>query len=139
MSRRTLLWGSLLQNSSNENKTSIVGHRIRFGWVTIIIGGIVAVAFLYLAACLYIHIKRQSAFNSINIGDTADSVMARFGDPSVREGPERLFSRYASAKCVLPCVERLWFENRLALDLEAWSVSLGSDGKVIDKYHWVSP
>ena len=95
--------------------------------------------FLYLAACTYIHIKHQNAFDSINIGDTADSVMARFGNPSVREGPERLFSRYASAKCVSPCVERLWFENRLALDLEAWSVSLGSDGKVVDKYHWVSP
>jgi hypothetical protein len=54
----------------------------------------VAVVFLYLATCIYVRTKRQDAFDSVNIGDTADSVVARFGNPSVREGPEKLFSRY---------------------------------------------
>ena len=102
-------------------------HRIRFGWVIIVIGGVLAVVLLYVAACVYVHMKRQNAFNSINIGDTAGAVIARFGNPSFREGPEKLFSRYATVKCEPPCVERLWFENRLALDLESWSVSLGSE------------
>jgi hypothetical protein len=112
---------------------------MRFGWVTIMIGGAVAVAFLYLAACMYVRTKRQDAFNSINLGDAENSVVARFGNPSVREGPENLFSRYSSTKCQAPCIERLWFENRIVFDLEAWSVSLGSDRKVVEKYHWVSP
>jgi hypothetical protein len=103
------------------------------------VGGVIAVAFLYVATCLYVRAKREEAFNSVNAGETAASVVARFGTPSVREAPEKLFSRYASSGCLPPCAERLWFENRLALDLEAWSVSIGSDGRVVEKYHWVFP
>jgi hypothetical protein len=112
---------------------------MRIGWVPITVGGVVAVALLYMAACSYVRAKRQEAFNSVNVGDMATSVVARFGTPSVRERPEKLFPRYTSSRCQSPCVERLWFENRLALDLEAWSVSLESDGRVVEKYHWVSP
>jgi hypothetical protein len=83
--------------------------------------------------------ESQEAFNSVKIGDTEDFVISLFGNPSVREGPMKLFARYASSNCQLPCVERLWFENRLALDIEAWSISLGRDGRIAEKYHWVSP
>jgi hypothetical protein len=83
--------------------------------------------------------KRQAAYDSVKIGDTADFVVAQFGDPSVKEGPEKPFFRYAAKKCEFPCTERLWFENRFALDIEAWSVSLGPDGRVVGKYHWLSP
>jgi hypothetical protein len=74
----------------------------------------------------------------------AGGLPGRFGGGAIRqsiprEGPEKAFSRYASTKCQAPCVERLWFENRMALDLEAWSVSIGSDGKVVEEYHSVSP
>jgi hypothetical protein len=112
---------------------------MRFSLVAIAVGGAVTLLFLYVATCIYMRTKRQEAFNSISIGDTADSVLARFGNPSVTESPEKLFARYASTKYQAPCAERLWFENRLAFDLEAWSVSLGSDGKVVEKYHRVSP
>jgi hypothetical protein len=93
----------------------------------------------YVATCLYINMKHQAAYDSVKVGDPADLVILRLGSPSVREDQEKLFSRYASSKCQPPCVERLWFENRLALDMEAWSVSLGDDGRVVEKYHWVSP
>jgi hypothetical protein len=83
--------------------------------------------------------EAPEAFNSINEGDTAISVVEIFGEPSVREGPDKLFTRYGASRCQSPCAERLWFENRLALDLEAWSVSLGSDGRVVRKSHFVSP
>ena len=93
----------------------------------------------YVTTCIYIRMNRQEAYDSVRIGDTTDSVIPRFGEPSVREGREKIFARYASSKCEMPCVERLWFENRLAFDIEAWSVSIGADGKVVKKYHWVSP
>jgi hypothetical protein len=112
---------------------------VRLNRTIISIAVIAAILMSYFATCMYIKMKRQAAYDSVKVGDTADSVILRFGDPSVREGQEKLFSRYASSRCQSPCVERLWFENRLALDIEAWSVSLGSDGKVIEKYHWVSP
>ena len=100
---------------------------------------ITTILFAYVGTCIFIKMRREAAFESVRIGDTADFVVARFGSPSVTEGPEELFSRYATSKCKLPCAQRLWFENRLALDTEAWSVSLGVDGRVVGKYHWVSP
>jgi hypothetical protein len=112
---------------------------MRATWPSIAVGVAIGVALFYAAACVYVRTKRQEAFNAINVGDTAASVVARFGNPSVRETPEELFSRYASTKCQFPCAERMWFENRLTFDLEAWSVSIGTNGRVIEKYHWVSP
>jgi hypothetical protein len=111
--------------------------RVRYTALTI--GTMTALLLSYLAACAYIKNDRQAAYDSVKIGDTVDTVITRFGSPSMRDGPDKIFARYASSKCEPPCVERLWFENRLALDIEAWSVSVGSNGRVIDKYHWVSP
>lgn len=50
-----------------------------------------------------------------------------------------LFARYASQPCGGDCAERLWFENRLSLDTEAWSVELDKSGRVIKKSRWISP
>ena len=77
--------------------------------------------------------------DTIEFGDTEAAVIAKMGIPSVKESKETPFYRYATNGCAPPCVYRLWFENRLALDLEAWSISLGTDGRVVGKYHWVSP
>jgi hypothetical protein len=112
---------------------------MRPSWLSIAIGTVVCVVFLYAATCVYVRTKRQEAFSTISVGDSVDSVIERFGNPSVRETTEKLFARYASTKCQAPCAERLWFENRLALDIEAWSVSIGTDGRVVEKYHWISP
>jgi hypothetical protein len=107
------------------------------GWTA---GGAIALIVLfYLATCLYVRTKRQWSYDSVKIGDTAEFVIGQFGIPSVKETPEKPFLRYASTECHVPCAERLWFENRLALDIEAWSVSLGNDGRVVEKYHWASP
>jgi hypothetical protein len=107
------------------------------GWI--VVGAMALIIISYVTTCLYVRAMRQSSFNSVEIGDKAESVIAQFGNPSVRETPDKPFLRYASTRCQIPCVERLWFQNRLALDIEAWSVSLGSDGRVVEKYHWVSP
>jgi hypothetical protein len=107
---------------------------MRPSWLSIAIGTVVCVVLLYAATCVHVRTKRQKAFSTISVGDSVDSVIERFGNPSVRETTEKLFTRYAT-----PCAERLWFENRLALDIEAWSVSIGTDGRVVEKYHWVSP
>jgi hypothetical protein len=100
---------------------------------------LIVISLLYLTTSVYVGMKRRAAYNSIRIGDSASFVITQFGNPSVREQPDHPFARYASSKCESPCVERLWFENRLTLDIEAWSVSLGSDGRVVEKYHWISP
>ncbi|WP_228893676.1 hypothetical protein [Pseudoduganella aquatica] len=93
-----------------------------------------------IGACSYKSRVRNSAFDAVQVGDTEASVIARFGtQPSVREKPGALFARYASQPCGGECAERLWFENRLSLDTEAWSVELDKNSHVIKKSRWVSP
>jgi hypothetical protein len=94
---------------------------------------------LYIAIFVAISERRSDSFAAIRIGDNLNSVIANFGAPSHIERPGALYSRYASDQCKHPCVERLWFENRLSFDLEAWSVELDESGRVVHKSHWVSP
>lgn len=110
--------------------------------------GVLTIALLVLAAavvgsvgaCSYKSHARNSAFDAVQIGDAEASVIDRFGtQPSVREKPGMLFARYASQPCGGDCAERLWFENRLSLDTEAWSVELDKSGRVIKKSRWISP
>jgi hypothetical protein len=94
---------------------------------------------VYLSTCTYISDEHTRAFDSVRIGDTKESVLKQFGKPSVSEKEDVPFVRYSSIACSAPCVERLWFENRMTFDIEAWSIELGADHRVVHKAHWVSP
>lgn len=100
---------------------------------------IIVFPILYVSSCAITSELKGRAFDAVKIGDTEASVIRLFGNPSVREKPDTLFTRYASNKCKSPCIERLWFENQLSIGIEAWSVELGSDNRVVEKAHWVSP
>lgn len=106
----------------------------------ILLWGILLVPALYLSTCSYISHHRSTGFELVRTGDTEDLVIDKLGNPSVRErSGAKPFLRYASYGCVAPCAERLWFENRLSLDAEAWSVDLDANRRVIDKAKWISP
>ena len=92
----------------------------------------------YFVACAGVSARRSHAFESVEIGETRQAVIDAFGAPNVVEISGRPFRRHATHPCG-SCAERLWFENRLGLDIEAWSVELDQKGRVMDKYHWVSP
>jgi hypothetical protein len=93
-----------------------------------------------ISACSYRSHIRDLAFDAVQIGDTEASVIEHFGEqPSLREKPEAPFSRYASQRCDGKCSERLWFENRISLDTEAWSVEMDANHRVIKKARWISP
>jgi hypothetical protein len=94
---------------------------------------------LYVATCSSISENKSVAFERIQIGDTKEDVINSLGKPSKIEQSGILFSRYATQQCQSPCSERLWFENRLIIDIEAWSVELDKNNKVIKKSHWLSP
>jgi len=78
-------------------------------------------------------------FDKTNIGDSQSQVIAYLGIPASKTGTGEPFPRVTGAGCELPCVVRFWYENRLFLDFEAWSVDLDLNSHVVDKYHWVSP
>lgn len=94
---------------------------------------------LYLSTCTYISKDRARAFDSIRIGDTKELVLKLFGEPSVYEKKGEPYLRYSSIACSAPCAQRLWYENFMALGIEAWSVDVGLDNKVVHKAHWISP
>ena len=105
--------------------------------VLLIIGAAIAAS---VASCAFVSHTRNSAFEAVQVGVSERSVLDLFGSqPSVREKPGVLFARYASEPCAGPCVERIWFENRLSLDTEAWSIELDQDRHVVKKSRWVSP
>lgn len=93
-----------------------------------------------IGSCAFVSHTRNAAFESVQLGTSESDVLTLFGSkPSVREKPGVLFARYASEPCSASCVERIWFENRLSLDTEAWSIELDQDKRAIKKSHWMSP
>jgi hypothetical protein len=93
-----------------------------------------------IGVCTLTSYARSSAFSTIQIGDLDSTVISKFGtEPSFRETSRILFTRYATNPCEGDCVERLWFENRLSFDTEAWSVELDKNKRVLKKSRWVSP
>lgn len=101
---------------------------------------IIFVPLLYVVSCTAVNAKRASGFENVKAGNTIQQVLADLGSPSVREKSGGApFVRYASKPCTDPCAQRFWYENRLTMDTEAWSVDFNANGREIDKYHWVSP
>ncbi len=76
---------------------------------------------------------------SISIGDSEISAIEKLGDPSRRELVREPYLVYASQGCISPCATRLWWEWPLMRGIEAWSVELDANQKVVEKSHWVSP
>ena len=93
-----------------------------------------------IGSCVSISYSSNKAFESVEIGNSERQVIGVFGAlPSVREKGDTSFERYISTACSHPCQERIWFENRLSFDTEAWFFELDNHGVVIRKAHIVSP
>ncbi len=95
---------------------------------------------LSISACTLTSHVRNEAFDKIEIGQTRAEVVKTFGvAPSFSESAGVGFPRYAAQPCRDGCAERVWFENRLSMDIEAWSVELDKGGRVTKKTRWQSP
>jgi hypothetical protein len=98
-----------------------------------------------LVACGALAVKLQlnkfeTAFEKANVGDDAAAAVARFGEPSIRETPLVVSHRYSGKPCTPPCIERLTWENPVLLPgMEAWTLEVDGNGRVLRKDHWVSP
>lgn len=102
------------------------------GWL------VLAIIPAYFVACTGISARKSRAYDSIGFRDTRTAVIDAFGAPDVVEVPGKPFLRYATRPCGA-CAERLWFENGLTFGIEAWSVELDREGRVLETAHWVSP
>jgi hypothetical protein len=100
---------------------------------------LLALPVFYVSSCSYVDWSRTHGFEATKMGDSETVVLERLGSPSRRMPAGHAFPRYADTGCSAPCATRLWYENRLFLDIEAWSIDLDSTGHVTAKFHWVSP
>lgn len=91
-----------------------------------------------VTACVHKVSQIERGFASVVPGNTAEQVMKRMGNPDVREASQ-LFVRYTDVACVAPCAQRLWWEHPILKGVEAWSVEINIEGKVIHKARFVSP
>jgi hypothetical protein len=80
----------------------------------------------------------ETAFASTSVGDEERVVVDRFGGPSHVEPSNKPWARYAASRCA-GCVRRLWWESSFLPGIEAWSVEIGPDARVMETAHWVSP
>ncbi len=99
----------------------------------------ISIPILFFSACSYISHKGNNAFDATLMGDSSASVVRKFGLPYVMQTRGNGFPRYTADMCEGQCAKRLWFENKVSFDIEAWSVDLDEKGHVVAKYHWVSP
>ena len=96
------------------------------------------VPLLYLATCFYINSRLSSGFVAVELGDSEEILVDKMGQPAIRTSTGVGVPRYGKG-CEAPCATRWWYENRLMLDLTAWSVDIDASGKVIHKTLWSSP
>lgn len=103
----------------------------------------VAVVATYLLAVFAIDWAQDRAMGTLVVGDREARARGLFWftpdeETSARAGPASGWTT-TSTRCAAPCVRRLWWVHPLLPDLEAWTVDLDGEGKVIGRYRWSSP
>ncbi|MGN6482702.1 hypothetical protein [Luteibacter sp.] len=100
---------------------------------------------IYVLAVIAISHAQRRALDETRVGVSEQSARSSFW---FTPGVEIAASSDAGAggafttpdsRCKSPCVRRLWWIHPLLPDMEAWTVDLDSDGKVVKTYHWSSP
>lgn len=105
----------------------------------IIVGAVILIPVLYLGSCGVMTHQHEKAFAQVKDGDTEQQVIATMGEPADRETPSNRLAKYGAPECQEPCVQRLWYPNKLSLAGEAWAVELDGSGHVVRTAHMTSP
>lgn len=108
--------------------------------VQLVVWVVVMLPVLYISSCTVISHVHDHDFVHVKVGDTEPQVMAAMGSPSDEEkAGGRCVPQYGAPECVSPCVQRLWYLNRLSLVGEAWMIELDGQGRVVQTAYVVSP
>lgn len=104
----------------------------------IFVGLVVFVPFLYITSCSVI--SHVHDFAQVKEGDVEAHVITTMGQPSDEErAGGRRVPRYGAPECAAPCVQRLWYLNRLSIVGEAWMIELSDQGRVVRTAYIVLP
>ena len=100
---------------------------------------LLASAVIFVSSCSVQANRRTEQLAKVVVGDSEASILARLGQPRVREHSGQPYLLYATSACSSPCVTRLWWDLPLFRGVEAWSVELDNSNNVVSTAHWVSP
>jgi hypothetical protein len=99
--------------------------------VKVVVAAIVLAPMIYITSCSAISHVHDRDFAYVKEGDMASQVIAVMGQPSDREwSGGRRVPAYGAPECTKPCVQRLWYLNRLSLVGEAWMIEFDANGRV---------
>lgn len=101
--------------------------------------GLAGLFLAYVAGCSAISAWHSHALASVPVGASRAEVLRALGCPDVVEHAGVPLARYASSGCSGRCAQRWWYENRLGLDTEAWSIELDASDRVLATSRWTSP
>lgn len=116
----------------------------RASWIRWLLGVSLAVATILVASQVYLHFRYTAAYAEVHKGDSYESVVQRFGTPSLEEpcprfDPQRrpgidLSSFYSD------CAKRIWYRYALSYaDFGAWLIEFDEHNRVSDKEFVISP
>ena len=125
-----------------------IGALACFGFCALFFGRIaryLGVAFLVLSlgvfgAIIWRSERCASQFDRIDLGATTAEVENRLGTPSQVTDCSTTFGGYKRGdgeRAKSGCATEFWYYAIWAP--EAWSFTFDNQGRLIDKYHWVSP
>ena len=112
-----------------------VGRAARFVGVAL-----VAISIGVFSAIIWRATRCAGQFGAIGIGATRSDIERRIGSPSRITDCSTTFGGYERGegdRAAPGCVTEYWYYAVWAP--EAWSFAFDSEGRLIDKYHWVSP
>jgi hypothetical protein len=99
----------------------------------------ISVVLLAMGACTYYGSIKEKQLESIHLGDTEATVIAKMGPPHHIETPDAKYKlNFSDRKCQGQCAKRFWYHNRICLD-EEWFVEFDKNDKVITSDHIISP
>jgi hypothetical protein len=108
--------------------------------VQLVVGAVVLAPLLYITSCSVISRVHDRHFEQVKEGDQEVRVIATMGQPSDEEwAGGRRVPQYGAPDCTSPCMQRLWYLNRLSLVGEAWMIELDGHGRVVRTAYIVSP
>ncbi len=83
--------------------------------------------------------RNERAFKETTVGESLNSVLARFGEPSNIAGRRQQGELVKLPPCENKCQLRLWYSAPILGGVSPYSIDFDAQQKVIFKFHWQSP
>lgn len=93
----------------------------------------------YFARHVYLDNKYERAFNETLVGESLNSVLLRFGEPTDIARRLRPGENGRLSPCVEQCQLRLWYSAPILGGVSPYSIDFNAKQTVVAKFHWMSP